>query len=157
MPKKRLTALQPTLAAPYAEFSTRLRKAILAAGVSVNGGADLEREFNLRYPFQGVTRQSAYAWLTGKARASPEKIEIISKWLGVSAHWLAYGNEDGSDSVQFRDRPPSASTSGSGKGAQPATDKRSQQLQLKFQRLPERQQELILGMMDELLLTSRIK
>jgi hypothetical protein len=157
MPKKRLTALQPTQAAPYAEFSTRLRKAILAAGVSVNGGADLEREFNLRYPFQGVTRQSAYAWLTGKARASPEKIEVLSKWLGVSAHWLAYGNEDGSDSVQFRDRAAGTSASSAAKGAQPAIDKRMQQLQLKFQRLSERQQDLILTMMDELLLTSRIK
>ena len=58
----------------------------------VRGGADLARQFNLKYMGgSGVSPQAAHKWLNGQVIPTSDKIETLAKWLGVSAHWLHYG------------------------------------------------------------------
>lgn len=148
----------------HAAFAARLRLALTAAKAQVTGATSLEREFNQRYEFAPITPQSAHAWLMGKSRPTADKIAVLAQWLGVSAHWLAFGNEDDSDAVALRGKGESSSpyaartNSASGRGmtlAAKDSGARSEQMLLKFERLTFKQQEMLLTLADELLLTVR--
>ncbi len=59
----------------------------------IKGGADLARQFNLKYPGEsGVSIQAVHKWLNGEAIPRPDKIKTLSTWLGVSEYWLHYGS-----------------------------------------------------------------
>lgn len=73
-------------------FSERLRSALKRLPKQVLTAAALAHEFNLRWDKgEPVTPQATRKWLSGEARPSVDKIEILSGWLGVSSHWLQYG------------------------------------------------------------------
>jgi hypothetical protein len=89
---------------------------------------------------------------------------VLSNWLGVSAHWLAFGNEDDSDAVPLRGKGESTSpyaarkstTVGRGAGLTARESGASaEQMLLKFERLTVKQQAMLLTLADELLLTVR--
>jgi hypothetical protein len=71
-------------------FSQRLAKAMQNAGYEPKS-AILEREFNLRYWGKSVTLQGVRRWLKGEAIPSGDKLDVIVEWLGVSKHFLLYG------------------------------------------------------------------
>lgn len=76
-------------------FSERLMKALVNASCPVAPG-DFVKEFNLRADGATVTVYAARKWLTGGSIPTQEKINILARWLGVSAAWLRFGMvEDG--------------------------------------------------------------
>ena len=148
--------------ARHAAFAARLRLALTAAKAPVLGATSLEREFNQRYEFAPITPQSAHAWLMGRSRPTADKIAVLAEWLGVSAHWLAFGNEDESDAVPLRGKgessSPYAARARTGRGAVAVakdSGARAEQMILKFERLTQKQQTMLLTLADELLLTVR--
>lgn len=72
-------------------FTERLKTALKRAPKAVKTATELAHEFNLRHPNEPVTPQAAQKWLSGKAKPSADKLDTLAEWLGVSAHWLAYG------------------------------------------------------------------
>lgn len=73
-------------------FTERLKTALKRAPKAVKTATELAHEFNLRHPKEpGITPQAAQKWLSGKAKPSADKLDTLAEWLGVSAHWLAYG------------------------------------------------------------------
>ena len=148
----------PDPAAPHASFALRLQRSLLAAGVAVTGAASLEREFNQRYDYQPVARQTTYMWLTGKVRPTMDKIEVLAEWLQVSSHWLAYGPENGEQinlklvHAGKRDSPNAAMFRN---GVSPDQDG-IEQMRLKLARLSPKQMLLIEALTDELLLVRQV-
>ena len=146
----------PLAAAPQARFAARLQKSLVAAKVAVTGAATLEREFNQRYQYQPISRQSAYAWLTGKTRPTMDKIEVLAAWLQVSAHWLAFGTDVGAQIDSMRFAPSADRQSPNAAQYRERTQRRDdidEQMSLKFARLTPAQRALVSALTDELLLT----
>jgi hypothetical protein len=83
-----------TLADERQGFSKRLRDAIREAGINAGSPTRVAREFNLRYHGEAVSPQAVRKWLAGKALPSQDKIRVLGLWLGVSAHWLRFGETD---------------------------------------------------------------
>ncbi len=147
----------PDPTAPHASFALRLQRSLLAAGVAVTGAASLEREFNQRYDYQPVARQTTYMWLTGRVRPTMDKIEVLAEWLQVSSHWLAYGPESGEkDELKLvqtgRRNSPNAAIFNSRTSSH---DDGTEQLRLKFARLSPKQMQLVEALTDELLVGRR--
>jgi hypothetical protein len=46
-------------------------------------------------------------WLVGESIPTQDKLRILANWLGVTAEWLRYGNEDPANG----DTPPKAGNS----------------------------------------------
>ena len=140
--------------APHAAFALRLQRSLLAAGVAVTGAASLEREFNQRYDYQPVARQTTYMWLTGRVRPTMDKIEVLAEWLQVSSHWLAYGTEKGVQNdlrlVPLGTRTSPAAATYRDRSA--THDDDADQMKLKFARLSPRQKQIVAALTDELLL-----
>jgi transcriptional regulator with XRE-family HTH domain len=77
------------------EFSKRLRKALQDREIGIESPTRLAGEFNDRYPGRRVTQQAVRKWLNGEAIPSHDKIRALAEWLGVSPHWLHYGEAGG--------------------------------------------------------------
>ena len=77
------------------DFSDRLKQTLTAAGYSLRPTA-FSKEFNLRADGAMVTVHAARKWLYGEAIPTQEKIHILSRWLGVPASWLRFGDADNS-------------------------------------------------------------
>lgn len=75
-----------------AEFSKRLRAAMLAAGYA-DRPAVLEREFNARYWGRAVTFQAVSRWLRGQSIPSQEKLLVLAEWLRLEPQTLRYGEQ----------------------------------------------------------------
>lgn len=75
------------------DFSKRLILAMERAHPPVKGATKLAVQFNLRFQGVGVSPQTAHKWLSGRAIPTPDKIDTLAQWLGVSAHWLHFGPE----------------------------------------------------------------
>jgi transcriptional regulator with XRE-family HTH domain len=71
-------------------FSQRLTDALRMAGCSPRS-PDVATEFNLRAEGGPVTPFAVRKWLNGEAIPTQEKLVVLAKWLGVSAHWLRFG------------------------------------------------------------------
>ncbi|MES2756619.1 MAG: hypothetical protein V4693_04520 [Pseudomonadota bacterium] len=74
-------------------FSDRLAAALNAAGYSPRPG-DVAVEFNKRARGASVTIFAVRKWLNGNAIPTQEKIHVFAAWLGVTAHWLRFGDTD---------------------------------------------------------------
>lgn len=72
-------------------FAQRLKLALTRNPKTIASSAALAVEFNLRHPGDPVTQQAVHKWLTGRTRPTPDKIETLASWLGVSAQWLSHG------------------------------------------------------------------
>lgn len=73
------------------EFSKRLIVTLEAAGKEALSLSELATQFNLRHPNQSITAQTIHKWLTAQTIPTPDKIQTLSKWLGVAPPWLRYG------------------------------------------------------------------
>jgi hypothetical protein len=74
-------------------FSARLTDALNAAGYSVRP-SEVAVEFNNRARGTSVTIFAVRKWLNGSAIPTQEKIHVFAAWLGVTAHWLRFGDAD---------------------------------------------------------------
>lgn len=82
-------------------FSRRLREALEAAGYPPRP-AVLEREFNSRYWGKPMTLHGVRRWLLGQTMPGPDKVAVLSDWLGVPPQELGFGAPV---STQARERP----------------------------------------------------
>ena len=85
------------------QFASQLREAMVAAGFDPKP-AVLEREFNTRHWGKPMTLHGVRLWLLGKTMPDFNKMETLSKWLGVSVHQLSYGGPSGRKVEQQRAR-----------------------------------------------------
>lgn len=72
------------------EFSKRLQAACIDAGA---GGRGLAGRIRAALKMQGidVSEPGVWKWLNGAAIPDMSNILALSRWLGVSPHWLEYG------------------------------------------------------------------
>ena len=89
-------------------FADRLKIALKRQKKSIETATALAHEFNLRHPNEPITAQAAQKWLSGKAKPTPDKLETLADWLGVSSHWLRNGPPP---------EPKKKATAGARKGA----------------------------------------
>lgn len=75
-----------------AAFSTRLKKAMTAAGYEARP-AVLEKQFNSRYWGKSLSFQAVSRWLSGQAIPSQEKLQVLAEWLAVEPQELRFGEE----------------------------------------------------------------
>lgn len=73
-----------------AEFSERLKRAMVAAGYPVRPMV-LEREFNTRYWGRPISVQAVRRWLNGEAIPAQDKLQILAEWLKVEPQILRFG------------------------------------------------------------------
>jgi transcriptional regulator with XRE-family HTH domain len=83
----------------HAEFSERLKDALLKAGYSTKPGK-VAREFNTHNPGVMVVAESAKYWLSGRSIPRQERLHGLAKLLGVTPAWLLFGDAAGSDHVK---------------------------------------------------------
>ena len=81
------------VAAEQEDFSRRLKEAVRRARLDP-GPTRFAREFNLRYPGDPVTAQTARKWLYGRALPTQDKLRTLAHWLEVSPQWLRYGEPE---------------------------------------------------------------
>jgi hypothetical protein len=86
------TTPMPKPISEKAAFTERLKLALTRSKKKIETATELALQFNLRHKNEPVTLQAAQKWLSGKACPTPDKIETLSDWLGVSAHWLRFGS-----------------------------------------------------------------
>src|SRR5258705_13940494 len=82
-----------TIAEEKGHFSRRLKEAMRKARLDA-GPTRFAREFNLRHHGERVTAQTARKWLYGGALPTQDKLRPLAQWLGVSPHWLRYGEPE---------------------------------------------------------------
>jgi transcriptional regulator with XRE-family HTH domain len=82
----------PKLLSEKAAFAERLKLALTRSRKKIDTATELALQFNLRHKNEPVTQQAAQKWLSGTACPTPDKIETLADWLGVSAHWLRFGS-----------------------------------------------------------------
>jgi transcriptional regulator with XRE-family HTH domain len=125
-------------------FSDRLKAALKRAPKSIQTASDLAHHFNLRFTGESITIQSAHKWLTGKAKPSADKMEAHAAWLGVSAHWLAYGPPPAKGQVTTK-RGSSGDKAGT-------LSEQETKLLSKLRTLSEHQADLVVGLVEQLAL-----
>lgn len=133
-------------------FSERLKLALRRSFKTVHTPSELALQFNLRNDTQEdgtVTPQAAQKWLTGKAKPTADKIQILADWLGVSAHWLSYGEPDARPEGQS-DRAMASDES--------ITDLPEAEVELlsRFRRLSPVRQQLVRDLVIELALDQEV-
>jgi transcriptional regulator with XRE-family HTH domain len=77
-------------------FAQRLTQAMKQNGYAPDRISAVTREFNLRFKDSNVTVHAVRKWLLGEAVPTQEKIQVLADWLGVSAHWLRFGESPAS-------------------------------------------------------------
>ncbi|WP_290600822.1 hypothetical protein [Janthinobacterium sp.] len=73
------------------QFSERLQKEFIRAGLTVSSPTQLAKEFNERYPSSKVAAQTVRKWLLADAIPTQAKLLALADWLSVSPQWLRYG------------------------------------------------------------------
>lgn len=129
-------------------FAERLKLALTRGPKAIRSSAELAVEFNLRHRGDPVTQQAVHKWLSGRACPTPDKIETLAAWLGVSARWLSHGAPDDPVVPQF----PPAREPDDGTYASAAADAAEARLLAGIRRLSPHQRRLILELVDQLLL-----
>jgi hypothetical protein len=82
----------PKTISEKAAFAERLKLALTRSRKKIDTATELALQFNLRHKNDPVTVQAAQKWLSGTACPTVDKIETLADWLGVSSHWLRFGN-----------------------------------------------------------------
>ncbi len=80
-------------------FSKRLNWTLEALGVPTSATI-VQREYNSRSNQSPITTHAARKWLLGEAIPTQERIQVLAEWLNVSASWLRFGEEIGSEELQ---------------------------------------------------------
>jgi transcriptional regulator with XRE-family HTH domain len=72
-------------------FAERLKTLLREREPRALGSTHLSIRFNTMFDGPGVTPQTAHKWLNGRSIPKPEKLRVLSDWLGVDWRWLHYG------------------------------------------------------------------
>lgn len=122
-------------------FAERLRQALGRSSLRISTPTELALWFNLLYRGNSVSNQAVQKWFSGENRPSPDKIEMLAAMLDVSPVWLRYGVETGTGGV-----PPRVAE------AEPVMDPTEAEriLLWRFRRLSPYQQDLVVGMIEQL-------
>jgi len=134
-----------------AAFTERLKLALTRSKKKIDTATELALQFNLRHKNDPVTLQATQKWLTGKACPTPDKIDTLADWLGVSAHWLRFGSPTESqrkNNVGKRQTKTQAST--------PQLTNDEVKLIERFRQLTPHQQDLIAQLVIQLALEKEI-
>jgi transcriptional regulator with XRE-family HTH domain len=75
-------------------FSERLQEALRNADYAPDSPTELAREFNIRFLPHSITVDEARTWLIGEAIPTQQKLRTLADWLGVSAEWLRFREDD---------------------------------------------------------------
>lgn len=137
--------------AEKAAFSERLKIALGRSSKKVATGSELALQFNLRHTKESITQQTAHKWLSGQSCPTPDKMETLADWLGVSVHWLRFGPPDegsrkrGANSRQSKSQqsPPQLSSD-------------ENRLVARFRQLTPHQQTLISDLITQLVIEREI-
>lgn len=81
-----------------ADFSARLKRALVESDHSVQGSMDLARLLNLWLCTEsgiGISVQTAHKWLNSRAMPTADQMKALAQWLNVSERWIHYGSSDG--------------------------------------------------------------
>lgn len=73
------------------QFSERLQKEFIRAGLTVSSPTQIAKNFNERYPSSKVAAQTVRKWLLADAIPTQAKLLALAEWLSVSPQWLRYG------------------------------------------------------------------
>lgn len=86
--------MQKTTMAERQAFSQRLHNALKRHHVSPDSPTQLAREFNLRHGGDPISTHAARKWLTGETIPTQDKMRTLADWLGLTAQWLRYGDDN---------------------------------------------------------------
>ena len=73
------------------QFSERLKKEFVRAGLPVSSPTQIANEFNRRYPLYKVAAQTMRKWLFADAIPTQARLLALADWLEVSPQWLRFG------------------------------------------------------------------
>jgi len=73
------------------QFSDRLKKEFVRAGLPVSSPTQIANEFNRRYPLYKVAPQTMRKWLFADAIPTQARLLALADWLDVSPQWLRFG------------------------------------------------------------------
>lgn len=89
-----------------AQFAARLHETLTKAHCPAYSATTIANEFNLRWYGPGISPACIETWLTGKAFPRLEKMRILADWLGVSAGWLCFGDEQSASATSSQQFDP---------------------------------------------------
>lgn len=141
----------PKLPSEKAAFAERLKLALTRSSKKIETATELALQFNLRHPNDPVTQQAVQKWLSGKACPTPDKIETLADWLGVSAHWLRFGSPNDVSRQRSSGKRQIASQQNA-----PTFSNDETRLMERFRQLTPHQQVLIAGLIVQLILEKEI-
>ncbi len=132
-------------------FAGRLKLALTRSRKKIDTATELALQFNLRHRNDSITQQAAQKWLSGTACPTPDKIETLADWLGVSAHWLRFGSPNDANSKRSSNKrlikaPSNTSTLSNDEN----------RLMERFRQLTPHQQILITDLVIQLVLEKEI-
>ncbi|OEZ99474.1 hypothetical protein JAB9_21180 [Janthinobacterium sp. HH107] len=73
------------------EFSERLQKEFIRAGLPISSPTEIARQFSELYPENKIAAQTVRKWLLADAIPTQAKLMSLAEWLEVSAEWLRFG------------------------------------------------------------------
>lgn len=73
------------------QFSERLKKELIRAGLPVLSPTQVTNEFNRLYPAHKMTAQTMRKWLFAEAIPTQARLLALADMLCVSPHWLRFG------------------------------------------------------------------
>lgn len=127
-------------------FADRLKQALARAPKRIETPSELALQFNLSHPGAQITNQAAQKWLVGDNKPTLEKMETLAGMCRVSVQWLRYGiPETGplqNANLQRAKPETPAPTEGN--------------LVLNFRQLSEFQQNLIVNLVEQMVLSQRM-
>lgn len=133
------------------EFADRLKRALKYGSKAIGSSTELAHHFNLRHQNDPITVQAAHKWLQGKAKPTPDKIDTLAEWLGVSAHWLKNGPP-----TPRPKRPAAGLRKSDSTAAQASLTDVESKLLSRFRTLTEHQAYLVFEMVDQFALEREI-
>jgi transcriptional regulator with XRE-family HTH domain len=134
-----------------AAFAERLKLALTRSRTKIDTATELALQFNLRHRNDPITQQAAQKWLSGSACPTPDKIETLSEWLGVSPHWLRFGSPNEANSKRGTNKRQIKSPSNTS-----TLSNDENRLIERFRQLTPHQQNLIAEIVTQLALEKEI-
>ena len=125
-------------------FALRLKQALKRAPKKVSTAAQLADQFNLQYQGEPVTQQATQKWLTGLAKPTLDKMEVLAEWLDVSLQWLRHGIPE--------ERPTAKAGRKAAKGKAPAISPPTEEelkLLARIRNLPEHRHYLVTEIVEQ--------
>lgn len=93
-----------SLISVHSRFAKEIQSALKLRYGRVPSAAFVSREFNLRNKdSKSISQEAARNWLRGNSIPSPDRLEVIIKWLGIDTHLIWQECKEPTSSVLVRD------------------------------------------------------